>query len=215
MMDSLVRDARLALRSLSRRPGFSLVVIFTLALGIGATTAIFSVVNAVLLTPLPFADPGALVMVWENDRQTGTERESSSVPDYYDFRQRSRSFTDLAAFSRGEMNLARVDGEPVRAAAAAVTHNLTALLGVSPTLGRAISEAEDRPGGERVTLLADGFWRRSYGADPGVLGRTLVLDDEPYTVVATSWSGSRPCRGCARRRSPPATPWTPGSPTAS
>ena len=189
MLDSLIRDARLAFRSLRRSPGFSLVTVLTLALAIGATTAIFSVVNAVLLTPLPFADPGSLVMVWENDRLTGTERESSSVPDYFDFRQRNRSFADLAAFSPGEMNLSREEGEPVRASAAAVTHNLTALLGVSPQLGRPILAEEDRPGGEAVALLSDGFWSRGFGRDPAVLGRTLRLDDEPYTVVGVLPAG--------------------------
>ncbi len=189
MLDSLARDLRLASRTLRAHSGFALIVIFTLALGIGASTAIFSVVHRVLLVPLPFAEPDEVVMVWQNDRLTGTTREASSVPDFYDFEERARSFAALAAYAEGEMNLLREGGEPARATAAQVTHDLISLLGVSPTLGRAIRESEDRPGGARVALLSDAFWQRSFGGDPQALGKVLLLDDEPYEIIGVLPAG--------------------------
>jgi len=189
MLDSLARDLRLAARSLRANPGFTLIVIFTLALGIGASTAIFSVVHRVLLVPLPFAAPEEVVMVWENDRLTGTTREASSVPDFYDFEERSRSFAALAAYARSEMNSIREGGEPARVSAARVSHDLISLLGVTPRLGRSIQASEDQPGGARVALLSDDYWRRSFGADPRALGRVLNLDDEPYEIVGVLPAG--------------------------
>jgi len=148
-----------------------------------ATTAIFSVVNGVLLAPLPFAAPEEVVMVWENDRLTGTLREEASVPDFYDFKERNRSFRDLAAYLTRPMSFSRDDGEAQRLSVAAVSANLAPLLGIEPRLGRTISEDEDRPGGEPVALLTDAFWSRGFGRDPGVLGQTLDLDGEAYTVA--------------------------------
>lgn len=189
MLDSLARDLRLALRALRAHPGFTLIVIFTLALGIGASTAIFSVVHRVLLVPLPFAEPDRVVRVWQNDRLTGTLREASSVPDFYDFEERARSFAAVAAFSRSEMNLIREDAEPTRVAAVRVTHDLMSLLGVSPRLGRAIQASEDQPGGARVALLSDDFWSRSFAGDPRALGRLLILDEEPYEIAGVLPAG--------------------------
>ncbi len=182
-MDLLAHDVRLAARGLRLDKGFTVVVVVTLALGIGATTALFSVVNGVLLRPLPFAAPERLVHVWQNDRETGTVREPSSWPDYLDLQTMNRSFTDVAAYGTSSANLTRSDGDPARVRVASVSSNLASTLGVSPAVGRTITPDEARPGGAKVALLSDGYWTEALGRDLDVLGTTLVLDDEPYTVI--------------------------------
>ncbi len=188
-MDTLAGDIRQAGRTLGRSPGFVLVTTLTLALGIGATTAIFSVVDAVLLTPLPFAEAEQLVMVWEDDRLTGTLREAASLPDFLDFEEQNRSFEGMAAYLTREVNLSRDDSEPRRVTQAAVTYDMAAVLGVAVQMGRTIQADEDQPGGPRVALLSDAFWARGFGRDPAVLDRVLKLDDVDYTVVGVLPSG--------------------------
>jgi predicted permease len=183
MIDSIVQDIRLAARALRKSAAFSTVVILTLALGIGATTAIFSVVNGVLLRPLPFEDPASLAVVWENDRATGTTREAASVPDYFDFVRRTRTFEALAMYAFGPASMSRDDGEPDRVDVAAVSHGLDEVLGIRPQLGRGIDAAEDQPDGDLVTLLSDDFWRSAFDGDEGVLGRTVRIDDRTHTIV--------------------------------
>ncbi len=182
-MDTLWHDVRLALRTVTKNPGFSGVVVITLALGIGATTAVFSIVNGVLLSPLPYHEAGNLTFIWQNDRATGTVRESASTLDYYEYRERSGSFQDIAMYGQGSVNMTRDDGKPLRLNAAVVTHNMDDLLGVGPQLGRGISELEDVPNGPNVVLLSDRLWRTSFGADPSVLGTTVQLDGVPATVI--------------------------------
>ncbi len=182
-------DLRLAVRGLGRSPGFVAVVVVTLGLGIGATTAIFSVVNGVLLRPLPFHEAERLALVWENDRETGSVREAGSWPDYLDIRERTRAFSDVAAFGSRSANLTRADADPTRVRMTAVTDNLDAVLGVSPALGRGIRAEEARPGGGLVAVLTDGFWARGFGRDPEVLGQLLSIDDETYTIVGALPSG--------------------------
>ena len=142
-IESISRDLRLGLRSMRRNPAFTAVVVLTLALGIGATTAIFSVVNEVLLEPLPFGDPDQLVMVWENDRATGTIREASSTADYYDFVDRSRSFTMMTMFGTGTVNWTRSNGNPRQLAVNSVLHIHDDVLGLDLQLGRGIVEADN------------------------------------------------------------------------
>jgi predicted permease len=177
------RDARLGVRGLRRNPGFAAVSLLTLALGMGAAVAIFSVVDGVLLRPLPWADPGRLVMVWENDRVTGTVREASSVPDYFDFRERNRAFSELAFFEGRDANLVVAGSEPEYARVARVTHTLFPLLGVTPLLGRGFELEEDVPGGRRVAVISEAFWRERYGADPSVLGQSVEVDDSAHVIV--------------------------------
>src|SRR5690606_26325525 len=179
----VVQDARYALRVLARSPGFAVVAVLTLALGIGANTAIFSVVDAVLLEPLPYADPDRLVMVWQTDRVSGTEREPASVPDYFDVRERSRVFEELAAFAWAYGGLLGEDGEPVRVKVAAATRELLPMLGVRPVVGRLFTAADDSRGETRVALLSEGLWRSRFGSDPAIVGRVVDLDGEAYTVV--------------------------------
>ncbi|HYC32141.1 MAG TPA: ABC transporter permease [Gemmatimonadales bacterium] len=189
-MHDMLLDLRYALRSLAAAPGTTFVVLATLALGIGATTAIFSVANAVLLRPLPYPEPERLAMIYQQDRITGTEREPSSVPDWYDLRARSRSFGAIGAFQSRPATLARDGAEPARVTAVSASSGLFAALGVTARAGRLYDAAEDRPGGPQVALLAEGFWRTDFAADARVVGRTVRLDDETFTIVGVVAAGA-------------------------
>jgi putative ABC transport system permease protein len=180
-LGELRQDFTYAARYLRANPGFGLAAVVTLALGIGASTAIFGVANAVILRPLPFKDPDRLVRIYETN--PSTPRFSASDPNYLDWRARSRSFAELAAYGGGGASLVG-DGEPERLGGARVTHTLFPLLGVSPRMGRTFTADEDRAGaGARVVLLSHGFWQRRFGGDPGILGRSLNLDGQAYTVI--------------------------------
>jgi putative ABC transport system permease protein len=174
------QDLRYAVRGLRQRPGFTLVAVLTLALGVGANTAIFSVVNGVLLRPLPYERADRLAMIWGHRNQEPLAE--LSVPEYWDLRERTHSFAGVAAFTDGNINLTGT-GTPERIRAGYFTANTPAVLGVAPAIGRAFTTEEDLPGGPPVVLLGDGLWRRRFGADPKVIGRVLVLDDTPTTVV--------------------------------
>ncbi len=184
---SVLRDFRqdigYAARLLWHSKGFAIAAVLTLGLGIGATTAIVSVVDRVLLRPTPLADAGRLMMVWETDRNSGTTREPSSLPDYLDFVERSRQFASLAAFMGGEATLSPGDGDPLRLAGLAVTHGFLSTLGIRPLLGRAFSADEDRPGGPAVVLISAGLWERFFQRRPDVIGRTIRINDRDQTVV--------------------------------
>ena len=176
-------DLRHAVRVLARTPGFTAVAVITLALGIGANTAIFSVVVGVLLKPAPVDDFERIVVAWETDRNSGTTREPASLPDFLDYQRLSERVEAFGAFTGRQVNLTREGGEPARLPALAVTHDLLPLLSATPIVGRAFSAAEDRPGGDDVVLLGEGFWNRIYSREPNVLGRTIQLNDVPFTVV--------------------------------
>jgi putative ABC transport system permease protein len=181
LMTSFWQDVRYSARVLGRAPGFSAVVIVTLGLAIGATSGIFSVVNAVLLRSLPFAEPERLVILYEAIPKAISGPIGFSAPDFVALEQRARSFTAMAAFRNKEFELSGVE-QPERVTGARASAALFDVLGVSPTLGRAFSRDEEtlrRP----VVVLSDGIWRRKFGADPGVLGSAVVLDRQPYTVV--------------------------------
>lgn len=177
----LANDIRYALRSLRSSPGFTVVAVLTLALGIGATTAIFAVVNAVMLQPIPFRDPGRLVHVWETTRE-GADFEASE-PNYLDFRDRNHSFEVMAAFRHVAVNLTG-RGEPQRLEGMAVTHSFFPLLGVRPALGRTFLPEEDVPGGDtRVAVLGHALWNDHFGADATIVGSTVTIDRQAYTVA--------------------------------
>ncbi len=182
---TLPLDVRYALRSLSRRPGFALVTMLTLALGIGATTAIFSVVDGVLLRPLALPEPDRVVRV--EGVATGGALEkvgaSSSYPDYEDMRARARGFAELAAIRTWQTTLVAPGTEPARLEVAFVTDNWARTLGTPPALGRPIGADDVKPGAAEVVLLSDRLWRRRYGGDAGVVGRAVTLDGAPVTVV--------------------------------
>jgi putative ABC transport system permease protein len=177
-MDALLQDLRYAARQLIRNRGFTIVAVLTLTLGIGANTAIFSVIRGVLLRPLPFPEPERLMLAVGvfGDRRAGV-----TAPDFIDWRAGSRTL-DLAAMTTYNTNLTGI-AEPERVSAARITANYFAVLGVRPLLGRVFTSDEDPAGAAHVVVLTEGFWRSRLGADSSALGRTLTLDDVPYTVV--------------------------------
>jgi predicted permease len=182
-METLLHDLRYAARTLLRSPGFTAVAVLTLALGIGANTAIFSVVDGVLLRPAPFTDPDRLMMVWETDRDSRTTREPASLPDYLDFRGRSRTFETLAGFAASNVTLSGATGDPLQVPAVASTHEFLPMVGVEPILGRRFTAEETRPGGGNVVLIAEGLWERLYARSPDVLGQTVRLNDIERKII--------------------------------
>jgi putative ABC transport system permease protein len=178
--DNIARDLRFGLRSLLRSPGFAAVAIFCLALGLGANAALFSVLNAVLLRPLPFAEPDRLVRIFEKlgDRGQG----SVSVPNFQDWTEQNSGFDHLAAYQMGGRNL-QSTGEPERIEAVEATSNLFSLLGSRPLLGRAFQTGTDEPGGARVAVVSEGLWRTRLGGKPSLVGSAIRLDGVPYTVI--------------------------------
>jgi putative ABC transport system permease protein len=179
------QDLRYALRTLYRWPGFTAVVVLTLALGIGANAAIFSVVNAVLLRPLPFTDPNRLVFVFgtPTDGDSAKVGSSSSYPDFADFRERAKSFSQLGAMSVRQTTVTSKSFEPSIVSGAPVTANVFPMLGVSPALGRGFLAEEDKPGAAAVVIVSDAFWRQRLNANPNVIGSSLSLNGAPATIV--------------------------------
>lgn len=187
-MDTLLKDFRYGIRSLLKRPGFTAISVITLALGIGANTAIFSLVNAVLLRSLPFADPDRLVMIWEDASYAGFPRNTPAAANYADIKNQNIVFEGVAATNERSYNLTG-DGEPEKVQTVAVTADFFPLLGVKPLLGRAILPEEDQPGANRVVVLSYGLWQRRYGGDRSIVGRQLLLSGEKYTVVGVMPNG--------------------------
>jgi len=181
MLESVVRDARFAVRALRRSPGFTATIILTLALGIGASTAIFTIVRGVLLRPFPYADPDRLVRVYER-RPRGDDRNVVSAGNYVSWVERARSFAVLGAHMAPYGISLTGDGDPIQVTTTDMTPSTMRALGARPAVGRTLVD-EDWTGDGRVVVLSHALWQRRYGADPGVLGRRIVLDHEPYTVV--------------------------------
>ncbi len=188
-MDGWWRDVRFALRGLRKNPGFGAVVITTLALGVGATTAVFSVLGGVVLRPLPFPAPDRLAVVWQNDRATGTVRENASTSDYYDYLERNRTFQDLAIFGLGTAVLSRDDAPPIQLNAASVSRNLVDVLRLELQAGRNFTSDEDRPGGPNAVILTDRVWIVLLDSVPQLVGRTVLIDDTPHVVAGVLPAG--------------------------
>ena len=185
VLDRLRQDLRYTWRSLRRQPGFAAAVIVTLALGIGGTTAIFSMVDEVLLKPAPFDRPNRLMLVRAARPAQQQLRLPLSYANFLDLRTRAHTFTGLAAWTTGEMAaMASTSGDAEQVAYGLTTANLLEVLGVRPALGRPFRPDEDRQGTPKVAIISDGFWQRQYGGDRGVVGRTLLLDGEPHEIVA-------------------------------
>ncbi len=182
-MFTLLSDFRYAFRSLRKMPGFSLVAVVVLAVGIGANTAIFSVVNSVVLRPLPYPGADRLALIWETDLKDGIQREGGSGPNFLDWQQQSRSFEEMALLEVGTGTLTG-DGEPEQVTGLRVTTNFLSMLGARTVLGRAFIAAEGA-GKARypVAVLTNGFWKRRFASDPHVIGRTFFMNSEPYTVI--------------------------------
>ncbi|MBI3931883.1 MAG: ABC transporter permease [Acidobacteria bacterium] len=176
------QDLRYALRVMLRRPGFTVVAVLILALGLGANTAVFSVVEGLLLRPLPFPEPDRLVMVWERNLVRGRDRNVVHPANFLAWEERARSFESLGAFSAWSANLTG-RGEPARLEMGAVTPSLFTTLGVRPLAGRLFDDADAAPGAPEVVLLSERFWKRLFGGDLAALGRTLVLNGRPRTIV--------------------------------
>ena len=174
-------DARYALRLLRRAPGFTSVAVLTLALGIGANAAIFSVVRSVLFAPLPFADPDRLVALWHAYPPT-LPRANVSVPGYEDLRDAANLFEGVSAFRSANQSLTG-RGEPERLVVVRATSTFQPVLGLPIARGRWFTADEDVPGDSSVVVLSDGFWRRRFGADPAVVGTTIYLNDRPHAVI--------------------------------
>jgi putative ABC transport system permease protein len=182
-MDTLLRDIRYGMRGLLKRPAFTGVALIALALGIGANTAIFSLVNAVLVQPLPFKDPDRLVWMWGNIRQ-GSNRASVSPLDFLDFRQQNTTFEQFAASGTLPTHaILTGNGEPERLQSATVTGNYFQALGVNPKLGSGFVLENEKVANDHVTILSFGLWQRRFGGDPGIVGKNIVLNGESYLVL--------------------------------
>ncbi|HEX8459368.1 MAG TPA: ABC transporter permease [Pyrinomonadaceae bacterium] len=181
-IESFIQDARFGTRMLLKNPGFTVVSVIALALGIGANSAIFSVVNTVLLRPLPYPDPDQLVMVWEDDTKGGYPRDTPAAANYIDWRDQNGVFEGMAAVAEQNFNLTG-KGEPERLEGRRVSTNLFSLLGVEPRVGRAFLTEEDQPGRNRVVIMSHGLWQRRFGSNVNIVGQTLTLNGESYVVV--------------------------------
>src|ERR1044072_2491352 len=179
-MQTLFQDIRYAARMLRKTPGFTAIAILTLALGIGANSAIFSVVNAVLLRPLMYKDSENLIRLYEGLPQGGTG--SVSVPNLKDWREQNTAFSQMAAYQYGNFNLS-VQDQPERIIGANVSSEFFDVLGTPAQLGRTFQKGEDQPGGNRVVVLSDGLWRKNFGADPNLVGRNISIGGENFSVI--------------------------------
>ena len=179
-MQTLRQDVRYGLRLLAKNPGFSSIAIITLALGIGANTAIFSVVNAALLRPLPYQDPDRLVYVWSAEKARGINQSTVSIPDLRDWRQQNRVFDGMAGWWSESYNLSGGD-EPQQVSGWTVSPNFFEVFGAQPQLGRPFAPEQAWQGS--VVVLSHSLWIGSFGGDPRILGRTVIVDSEPRVVI--------------------------------
>jgi putative ABC transport system permease protein len=187
-METLLKDLRYGIRGLRKRPGFTLIAVITLALGIGANTAIFSVVNAVLLKPLPFKDPDRLAIIWEDATFAGFPRNTPAPANYVDWKTQSHSFEDIAAASLASFNLTG-DSDPERVSAYYVSANFLPLLGIRPLIGRTFAPEEERPGSNKVALLSYELWQTRYGSRGDIVNRDIQLNGAKYTVIGVLPAG--------------------------
>jgi putative ABC transport system permease protein len=186
MLADLLRDVRLAVRSLTKAPGFALAAILTLALGVGATSAIFSVVNGVVLRPMPYPNPESLVMVWEITPQSG--QFSVAPANFFDWRRQATTFEGLAALGNSDVTLQGPNG-PEQVPAAFVSSNFFKVMGIRPAMGRGFTAEEETPGRDGVIVLSHGAWQRRFGADPRTLGSTVSINGTQSTIVGIMPAG--------------------------
>jgi predicted permease len=188
LFEAASRDVRYAARMVRKRPFFSLAIVLTIALGIGANATIFGVINAVLLEPLPFKEPDRLIRLWESNLGKSLAESPVSVPNFQDWQREQSVFEDVAALEMATYNITGW-GQPQRVASARITANLIPALGVAPALGRSFLPEEEKPGGNRVVLLSDGLWQRQFGADGSIINQTIRLNGENYVVVGVMPAG--------------------------
>ncbi|HEX7318150.1 MAG TPA: ABC transporter permease [Pyrinomonadaceae bacterium] len=187
-MSTVWQDLRYGMRTLLKSPGFTLVAVLSLGLGIGANTVVFSIVNALLVRPLPYERPEQLVAVHQTQLRQGIQRSPVSYPDFADWSQQSHYFEQVAAYDDQVFNM-RGDGAPEPIEGAVISQDLFKLLGVSPAVGRAFTPEECRPGADRVAILSHGLWVRRFGSDPRVVGKTVNLNGDTYAVVGVMPAG--------------------------
>ncbi|HEX8184631.1 MAG TPA: ABC transporter permease, partial [Blastocatellia bacterium] len=188
-MEALLQDLRYGARSLLKSPGFTAVAVLALGLGIGANTAVFSVVNAVLLRPLPFKSPDQLVMIWETNRSRAVDRSPVSPVIFNDWRQQGQIFEDVTAWWYPQVNLTDSNNEPARVRTIDVTDNFFSVMGVQPALGRGFLPGEDKRGAERVAVLSNKLWQTRFNSDPDVIGKSFALDGRSYSCVGVMPEG--------------------------
>jgi len=181
-MGTLWQDLRYGARMLRRNPGFAIVAILTLAIGIGANAVIFSVVNGVLLRPLPFPDSKRIVTVWETDANRNVVHGTASAAEFLDWQDLSHSFQDLSG-CRALYFTITGNGEPEQVWGSQVSGNFFRTLRVSPMIGRDFASEDEQLGHEQVVILGYALWQRHYGGDVGIIGKTIAVDDEPFTVI--------------------------------
>src|SRR5436305_11679544 len=189
-MESFLQDVRFAFRLLVKSPAFTAVAILTLALGIGANTLILSVINSLLLHPLPFHDPASLVQVTFDDPALGLHGLAFSVPELEDMKSKPGVFEDVCALYGGSANLTGAQ-KPERFEMLVVCSNYFSMLGVVPQKGRLFGPQDYILGFAEAVVISDGLWRRAYGADPNIIGRSVRLDNDPYTIVGVLPPGFR------------------------
>jgi putative ABC transport system permease protein len=182
LVETTLQDLKYGARLLRRAPGFAFIAVLTIALGIGANSAIFSVINAVVLKPLAYPAPGQLMFITSQFPTLGFEKFWVSPPEYFEYREQTREFSDIAAYNMGAVNFSEGD-QPERVNTAFVTSNMFKVLGVNPVRGRTFTAEEDRPNADPVTMLSHELWTRKLGADPGVVGRRVEINGRKMTVV--------------------------------
>ncbi|HSB12051.1 MAG TPA: ABC transporter permease [Blastocatellia bacterium] len=181
-MENLIQDLRYAVRMLRKKPSFTIIVVLALAIGIGANTAIFSVVNAILLRPLPYRNFERISMIWMNNPKLGVAEDWHSYPNYVDFKEQNSVFEEIAAFNNRSFNLTGA-GDPVRVVGVWGTASLFSVLGVEPAFGRVFTEEEQEPGRDMVVVLSHGLWQRRFGGDTGIIGQPISLNGVNRTVL--------------------------------
>ncbi|HVG18372.1 MAG TPA: ABC transporter permease, partial [Blastocatellia bacterium] len=181
-METLYQDLRYTARMLLKRPAFTAIIVLALALGIGANTAIFSVINAILLRPLPYKNPDRISMVWLDNKRLGVDQDWHSYPNFMDYKEQNQSFDDMAAFNNRSFNLTGA-GDPVRVIGVWATASLFPVMGVEPAIGRAFTVEEEEPGKDLVVVLSHGLWQRLFGADRNVIGRPINLNGVDRTII--------------------------------
>src|ERR1051325_9691145 len=181
-MNNLLRDLRYGARMLMKKPGFTLIAVFTIALGIGANTAIFSVVYAVLLRPLPYPQADRLALLWTRLEKIGLEQNWISEPEVLDFREQSQQFESFGVV-RGSSFILTGSGEPEQLNGAQVSSNFFSVLGTKIKSGRDFLPEEEKPGAPRVAIISDAFWQRIFGGEPSALGGTINLSGRPTTII--------------------------------
>src|SRR3954447_19042109 len=184
----MIQDLRYAIRMLLKRPWFTCTVVLTLALGIGANTALFSIINVLLLRPLPLPQPEQMVHVWEVSRQSGNQKFPVALPNMVDWRTQSSSFANIAAYSPTSLNLTGED-QPERISVLSVTPEYFKVIGVTPAMGRDLRDEDGLPNAQRTAVLNYGFWQRHFAADPQIIGRTIRLNSENCTVIGVMPKG--------------------------